>query len=866
MFASKPHSEKESYTIVIPPPNVTGILHMGHILNNTIQDVLIRKARMEGKEACWLPGTDHASIATEAKVVRYLREQGIKKSDLSRKDFMNHAWEWKEKYGGIILEQLKKIGASCDWDRTSFTMDDDYYRAVIKVFVDLYKKGYIYRDLRMINWDCEAKTALSNEEVIYREDGENATLYSLQYKIEGTQNDFITIATVRPETILGDSAIAVHPEDPRYQHLVGKNALVPFINRPIPIIADNYVDIEFGTGCLKITPAHDPNDYEIGQRHNLAVYDTINDDGTLNEACEIEKFVGKDRFKVRKEIVKDLKEAGILIDQKDFVTKIGRSERTDTIVEPKLSLQWFIKMKEISKTALQAVEEGEVLLHPGKFKNTYRHWMENVRDWCISRQLWWGQRIPAYFYGEGDNDFVVAESVEEALNLLHKEGKSHLTLEDLKQDEDVLDTWASSWLWPTATFGGFEDTVFDKETGKIVLPDDHELKYYYPTAVLVTAPEILFFWVARMIIAGYEYMGEKPFKDVYLTGIVRDKLGRKMSKSLGNSPDPLDLIEQYGADAVRTGMLFSSPAGNDLLFDIKLCEQGRNFANKIWNAFRLVDGWEISETAAKGSDAAVLWFRERLAASISEIEDHFSRFRISDALMSTYKLVWDDFCSWYLEMIKPAYGDPIHPETLKITKEYFEILMKLLHPFMPFITEELWHALGNKEEKNCIIKAPWPTIKSENTEILDQANIAFEIISQVRNFRNQNNLKPKESLTCFFQGMDHSSNPFAETIKKLASLSEFESTNNEKDSPTFIIKGDKFFIPMDGLIDKDEEIRKLQTELDYITGFKASILKKLENERFVNNAPAQVVENERKKLKDADAKIKAINEGLVKLK
>ena len=865
MFASKPDPDKESYTIIIPPPNVTGILHMGHMLNNTLQDVLIRKARMEGKEACWLPGTDHASIATEAKVVRYLREQGIKKSDLEREKFMEHAWEWKEKYGGIILEQLKKVGASCDWDRTAFTMDDNYYKAVIKVFVDLYKKGYIYRGLRMINWDCEAQTALSNEEVIYREDGENATLYSLRYAIEGSENEYITIATVRPETIMGDAAIAVNPNDPRYQHLIGKKALVPFINRPIPIIEDSYVDIEFGTGCLKITPAHDPNDYEIGQRHNLEVYDTINNDGTLNEVCGIEKFVGKDRFVVRKEITKDLKEAGYLVGTEDFITKIGRSERTDTVVEPKLSLQWFIKMKEISKTALEAVENDEITLHPAKFKNVYRHWMENVRDWCISRQLWWGQRIPAYFFGEGENDFVVAESIEEAIEMLHKEGKTHIKAEDLKQDEDVLDTWASSWLWPTATFDGFSDEVFDREKGKIVLPDDHELKYYYPSAVLVTAPEILFFWVARMIIAGYEYMDEKPFKDVYLTGIVRDKLGRKMSKSLGNSPDPLDLIKEYGADAVRTGMLFASPAGNDLLFDVKLCEQGRNFANKIWNAFRLVDGWEVSEGAAKGDKAAIDWFEAKLNSSILEIEDHFNKFRISDALMTTYKLIWDDYCSWYLEMVKPSYGDPIHPETLSKTVSFFEDLMKLLHPFMPFLTEELWHALNGKSEENCVIKAQWPIAEKTDTDILSEGIIAFDIISQVRNFRNQKNIKPKEELKLNFEGRDYSGSPFAGIIEKLAVLGEFSLAENQEESPAFIIKGDKFFIPVEGLVDKAEEKNKLEKELLYIEGFKSSIMKKLSNERFVNNAPENVIANERKKLEDADAKISAIQEALSKL-
>src|SRR5688572_3141534 len=708
-FHSEPNPDKEPFCIVIPPPNVTGVLHMGHMLNNTIQDVLIRKARMEGKEACWVPGTDHASIATEARVVAMLREKGIKKSSLSRDEFLKYAWEWKEKYGGIILEQLKKLGASCDWERTGFTMDPDYYKSVIRVFVDLYNKGYIYRGLRMINWDCEAKTALSNEEVLYKEEGERSVLYSVRYKIKGT-GEYVIIATQRPETIMGDVAIAVNPTDERYKNLVGKKVLVPFINREIPVIADDYVDKAFGTGCLKVTPAHDVNDYEIGLRHNLQVIDTLNDDGTLNEKCEIPKFYGKDRFAVRKEMVKDLREAGDLVKEEEFVTRIGRSERTNTVVEPKLSLQWFVKMKEISQKAYKAVEEDEIKLHPAKFKNTYRHWMENVRDWCISRQLWWGHRIPAYYYGKGENDFVVAETIQEAIQVATKKCGKVITEKDLTQDSDVLDTWASSWLWPIEVFNGFSDEYFDKEKGKINVSKNNELAYYYPTNVLVTAPEILFFWVARMIIAGYEYMDKKPFGDVYLTGIVRDKQGRKMSKSLGNSPDPLDLINNFGADAVRTGMLFSSPAGNDLLYDEKLVEQGRNFANKIWNAFRLVKGWEVDSklTQPEENKTAITWFESKMNQSLAELEDHFGKYRMSDALMCIYKLIWDDYCSWYLEMIKPEFGKPIDQNTYDKTVSLFETLLKALHPFMPFITEELWSELKQRKERECIIVGSWP--------------------------------------------------------------------------------------------------------------------------------------------------------------
>lgn len=864
-FHAEPAPGKPSFCIVIPPPNVTGVLHMGHMLNNTIQDVLIRKARMEGKAACWVPGTDHASIATEARVVAMLREKGIKKSDLSRDAFLKYAWEWKEKYGGIILEQLKKLGASCDWERTSFTMDPAYYQAVIRVFVDLYKKGYIYRGLRMINWDVEAKTALSNEEVLYKEEGERSILYSVRYKVKGTADEWVTIATQRPETIMGDVAIAVNPGDERYQHLIGKKVLVPFIEREIPVIADNYVDKTFGTGCLKVTPAHDVNDYEIGLRHNLPVIDTINDDGTLNEKCELPKFVGKDRFAVRKEIVKDLREAGHLVKEEEFVTRIGRSERTNSVVEPKLSLQWFVKMKEISRRAYRAVEDDEIKLHPAKFKNTYRHWMENVRDWCISRQLWWGHRIPAYYYGPGENDFVVAETLAEAVQLASTQCGKTLTEKDLTQDPDVLDTWASSWLWPTAVFDGFNDDYFDKEQGKIQIDKNKDLRYFYPTQVLVTAPEILFFWVARMIIAGYEYTNEKPFEDVYLTGIVRDKLGRKMSKSLGNSPDPLDLIAKYGADGVRTGMLFSSPAGNDLLFDEKLCEQGRNFANKIWNAFRLVKGW-MPETIAQPEEnkVAIAWFEAKLHASLTELNDHFGKFRMSDALMTVYKLVWDDFCAWYLEMVKPEFGKPIDRTTYNATVGFFESALKLLHPFMPFITEELWHELKERPANDCVIQAPWPIPQSFNESILQEATYGFEVITEIRNTRNSKGLSPKEALKLVVkEGEVKLIQSFWPVVRKLSNLSNIHFSSEKVSGATsFVIKSTEFFIPLEGKVDVAKEREEVAKDLDYQRGFLASVNKKLDNERFVAGAPLQVIEGERKKKADAEAKIKALEERL----
>ena len=866
-FHSEPNPTREPYCIVIPPPNVTGVLHMGHMLNNTIQDVLIRKARMEGKEACWVPGTDHASIATEARVVAMLREKGIKKSSLTRDEFLKYAWEWKEKYGGIILEQLKKLGASCDWERTSFTMDPHYYQSVIRVFVDLYNKGYIYRGLRMINWDCEAKTALSNEEVLYKEDGERSVLYSVRYKIKGS-NDYVIIATQRPETIMGDVAIAVNPSDERYKKLIGKKVLVPFINREIPVIADDYVDKSFGTGCLKVTPAHDVNDYEIGLRHNLPVIDTLNDDGTLNEKCEIPKFYGKDRFAVRKEMVKDLREAGDLVKEEEFITRIGRSERTNTVVEPKLSLQWFVKMKEISRKAYQSVEEDEIKLHPAKFKNTYRHWMENVRDWCISRQLWWGHRIPAYYYGKGENDFVVAETLQEAILAATKKCGKVITEKDLTQDSDVLDTWASSWLWPIEVFNGFSDEYFDKEKGKINISKNKELAYYYPTNVLVTAPEILFFWVARMIIAGYEYMDKKPFGDVYLTGIVRDKQGRKMSKSLGNSPDPLDLITNFGADAVRTGMLFSSPAGNDLLYDEKLVEQGRNFANKIWNAFRLVKGWEIdnSITQPEENKTAIIWLESKINQSLSELEDHFGKYRMSDALMCVYKLIWDDYCSWYLEMIKPEFGKPIDKITYDKTVSSFETFLKALHPFMPFITEELWHGIKDRKDADCIIIGSWPKAgTSIDKAILEEGSIAFDLIAQIRNARNAKGISPKESFKLHKKADGKDLKFFWPIVQKLSNISEVYSSPEKPQGVTCLVGTAEFTIQMEGKIDAAKERETILKDIEYQRGFMASVDKKLSNEKFVNGAPPQVLEMERKKKADAEAKIKALEESLARL-
>lgn len=852
-FHATPKPDKESYTIVIPPPNVTGVLHMGHMLNNTIQDVLVRKARMEGKEACWVPGTDHASIATEAKVVAMLRERGIKKSDLSREEFLKYAWEWKEKYGGIILEQLKKLGASCDWERTKFTMDDDYYDAVIDIFIDLHKKGYIYRGLRMVNWDPAGKTALSDDEVIHRD--VQSKLYYIKYAIEGS-DEHITIATVRPETIMADSAICVNPDDERYKHLKGKKAIIPLINRAIPIIEDDYVTMDFGTGCLKVTPAHDMNDYELGKKHNLPVIDILNEDGTLNEKATL--FIGEDRFIARKKIAKELEAKGVLAKVEDYNSNVGFSERTDAVIEPRLSLQWFLKMDTITKPALEHVMNDDIQLIPAKFKNTYHHWMANVRDWCISRQLWWGHRIPAWYDEEGN--YVVAKTESEA-KAIHKNQYPNAKSTNLFQDADVMDTWFSSWLWPIAVF----DTSIFKDGNK----GNQDLNYFYPTNDLVTAPEILFFWVARMIIAGYEYRDEKPFKNVYLTGIVRDKQGRKMSKSLGNSPDPLDLIANLGADAVRTGMLFSSPAGNDLLYDEKLIEQGRNFANKIWNAFRLVKGWtSTSIDQPIENTVAIHWFQSRMNESLRELDDHFSKFRMSDALMTVYKLIWDDFCSWYLEIIKPEFGKPIDGETYNTTVKFFETLLKALHPFMPFITEELWHELQERTERDCILVASWPVPEKSDKKVLTESTVAFEIITEIRNTRNTKNLSPKEALKLLVKDEENASlRSFWPIVKKLSNLSEVSFVDQAPDlnCASFIVRSTEFFIPMEGKIDAEKEREDLQKELVYLQGFIAVIDKKLLNEKFVSSAPPQVVEMERKKKADAAAKIKTIEESLARL-
>ena len=847
-FSSKPNPDKEPYAIVIPPPNVTGVLHMGHMLNNTIQDVLIRKARMEGKEACWVPGTDHASIATEAKVVAMLKEKGVEKNQISREEFVQHAWDWTHKYGGIILEQLKKLGASCDWDRTSFTMDDQYYQDVIKVFVDLHQKGLIYRGVRMVNWDPKGQTALSDEEVNHRE--VESKLYFVKYQLEDS-DDTITIATTRPETILGDTAICINPNDQRYVHLKGKRALVPLINRSIPIIQDEYVSMEFGTGCLKVTPAHDLNDYELGLKHQLESIDILNDDGTLNSRAQ--KYVGEDRFKARELIISDLKQAGQVEKIENYINSVGFSERTDAVIEPKLSMQWFLKMEDLSKPALEQVLNQNIKFYPSKFINTYRHWMENIRDWCISRQLWWGHRIPAYYLP--DDSYVVAETKEQALELGRKNFPD-LTPDQLRQDEDVLDTWASSWLWPISVFNG------------ISAPDNEEINYYYPTRDLVTAPEILFFWVARMIIAGYEYRGDKPFENVYLTGIVRDKQRRKMSKSLGNSPDPLQLISQYGADGVRTGMLFSSPAGNDLLFDEKLCEQGRNFSNKIWNALRLVSGWEQTEGDNPDNHQPIIWFEGRCNHAIKEIEDHFSKFRISDALMSLYKLVWDDFCSWYLEMIKPPYQQPIDMVTYQRTIEFFEVLMKLLHPFMPFLTEEVWHSIRSRQEEDCVIVASWPKSQPYQKSVLDQMAEVFEVISQIRNARNKTQTPAKEMLELYVKA----SNPdlyrsYQSIIKKLGLIKNIHLSNviPDESGSHFVVREDEFLLitKQESSGSKDRDL--LEQELEYTRGFLKAVEKKLSNQRFIDNAPAQVVSNERKKKDDAVAKIKTLEASLNKL-
>ena len=850
-FHSEP-DHRQPYTIVIPPPNVTGVLHMGHMLNNTIQDVLIRRARLKGFNACWVPGTDHASIATEAKVVAKLKQEGINKNDLTREEFLKHAWEWTDKYGGVILDQLKKLGASCDWERTKFTMDDDMSASVIRSFVDLYNKGLIYRGYRMVNWDPEAKTTLSDEEVNYEE--RQGKLYYLRYKIEGSE-DYLTIATTRPETILGDTAICVNPNDERYSHLKGKKAIVPIVNRVIPIIFDEYVDMEFGTGCLKVTPAHDVNDKELGQKHNLEIIDIFNEDATLNSFGL--HYEGKDRFVVRDEIAKELEAAGHMEKIETHINKVGTSERTKAVIEPRLSDQWFLKMEELAKPAIKAVlETEEVKLYPKRFDNTYRHWMENIRDWNISRQLWWGQQIPAYYYGEGKEDFVVAETKEQALELAKaKTGNNTLTLEGLKQDPDALDTWFSSWLWPMAVFGG------------IINPDNEEFKYYYPTNDLVTGPDILFFWVARMIVAGYEYTGEKPFNNVYLTGLVRDKQRRKMSKSLGNSPDPLDLIEKFGADGVRVGLLLSASAGNDIMFDEELCNQGKGFANKIWNAFRLIKGWEVSDVEQPDhSKKAIAWYEAKLQKTLAEIEDHFEKYRISDALMAIYKLVWDDFCSWFLEMIKPAYQAPIDRVTYDKAIEMLENNLKLLHPFMPFLTEEIWQYIAERKPEDALIISEWPEQKAFDNDIITGFEVAAEVISGIRTIRKDKNIPFKDAISLKVVNNDNTSDYFDTVITKLGNIEHLEYVNEAVNGAlTFRVKSNEYFVPVAGAINVEEEIAKLTEELNYNKGFLQSVQKKLSNEKFVNSAPEKVVAMEKQKEADALAKIATIEQSLASL-
>lgn len=872
-FHSEP-DHREPYTIVIPPPNVTGVLHMGHMLNNTIQDVLIRKARMQGKNACWVPGTDHASIATEAKVVAMLKEKGISKKDLTREEFLAYAWEWKEKYGGIILEQLKKLGASCDWDRTRFTMDEDLSDAVINSFIHLYKKGNIYRGIRMVNWDPVAKSAVSDEEVIRKE--VNQKLYYIKYSIVGyglpeentatASHNSIIIATTRPETIMADTAICINPNDDRYIHLHGKKVYVPLINREIPVILDEYVTMDFGTGCLKVTPAHDLNDYELGLKHHLPVIDILNDDGSLNERAEI--LIGEDRFIARKKIAKMLEESGHLARVEDYKSQVGFSERTDAVIEPKLSLQWFSKMEELAKPALADVLNGEVKLIPEKFINTYRHWMENVKDWCISRQLWWGQRIPAWYF-QHEAPVVAktrAEAIEELINRsaerslwseTEKAGFRAQANEFITQDEDVMDTWFSSWLWPISVFDGFKN------------PDNKDFNYYYPTNDLVTAPEILFFWVARMIMAGREFTGKKPFTNVYLTGIVRDKIGRKMSKSLGNSPDPIGLIEKYGADGVRVGMLMSSPAGNDLMFDEAYCEQGRNFANKIWNAFRLVKGWEVNPALEPVNGQAIRWFESRFNEALIEIEANFKQYRLSEALMASYKLVWDDFCSWYLEMVKPAYQQPVDPETRAMTIHYFEQLLKLLHPFMPFITEELYHdeLFGKRSEMDCCIVASYPEATETSESLLREAERVKTLISEIRNVRNIRQLSPKETLQLCVRinsGMSYES--WSAIIFKLANVSKLDVVKDKVPGAAgFMVDKDEFFIPLNENLDTAAEKERLIKELTYLQGFLKSVDAKLNNERFVQNAKPEIIANEQNKKTDAESKINTITESLAAL-
>ncbi len=846
-FHSEPN-EKPAYTVVIPPPNVTGILHMGHMLNNTIQDVLVRRARMNGFNACWVPGTDHASIATEAKVVAKLKSEGINKSDISREEFLKHAWDWTHKYGGTILEQLKKLGCSCDWDRTRFTMEPKLSQQVIKSFVDLYNKGLIYRGYRMVNWDPEAKTNISDEEVIFKE--QNGKLYYLKYQIEGTE-EFLTVATTRPETIFGDVAICINPNDERYTHLKGKKVIVPIVNRIIPIIEDDYVDIEFGTGALKITPAHDVNDYEIGQKHNLPMIDILDDDANLNEHGL--HYAGKNRFEVRKAIAKELEEKNLLLKAEDYVNKVGTSERTGAVIEPKISQQWFLKMSEIAQPALEVVMNDEIKFYPEKFKNTYKHWMENIRDWNISRQLWWGQQIPAYYYGEGEHDFVVAENIEQALILAKEKAQNpHLEIVDLRQDEDALDTWFSSWLWPMSVFDGLS------------APENEDINYYYPTADLVTGPDIIFFWVARMIMAGLEWKGQVPFKNVYFTGIVRDKQRRKMSKSLGNSPDPIELMDKYGADGVRVGILLSSAAGNDLLFDEDLMLQGRNFATKIWNAFRLIQGWNKEEKAISPAEQETInWFENQLNKTIVEISEQFDKFRISDALHLIYKLIWDDFCAWYLEAIKPNYGEAISTEVYQKTIAFFEELMKLLHPFMPFLTEELWQNIAERSKEEALVIAQQKKADDFNEETIKNFDFAKELISGVRNYRQSKGISPRESVELFTNATAFINEA---VVRKLANVSEVHfAEKTDKPSFTFLVGATEISIPLSENLDLAKEKKKTEEEIKYLKGFLVSVEKKLSNEKFVANAKPEIVENERKKQKDAQEKIAILEEKIKNL-
>jgi valyl-tRNA synthetase len=852
LFSSKPDG-REPYTVVIPPPNVTGVLHMGHMLNNTIQDILVRRARMEGKNACWVPGTDHASIATEAKVVNKLAQQGIKKTDLTRDEFLKHAWDWTHEHGGIILKQLRKLGASCDWDRTSFTMDETRSKSVIKVFCDLYKKGLIYRGVRMVNWDPKAQTALSDEEVIYKE--EHSKLYYLRYMVVEEPGKYAVVATTRPETIMGDTAMCINPNDPKNHWLKGKHVIVPLVNREIPVIEDEYVDMEFGTGCLKVTPAHDINDHNLGLKHGLETIDIFNDNGTISKAAGL--YVGQDRMDVREQIAIDLQKASLMEKIEDYDNKVGFSERTNVPIEPKLSTQWFLKMQHFADIALPPVMDDDIQFYPAKYKNTYRHWLENIKDWCISRQLWWGHRIPAYYFNaNGKKQFVVAESAEEALKLA-QEKDANLTAKDLEQDSDCLDTWFSSWLWPISVFDGINK------------PDNEDINYYYPTSDLVTGPDIIFFWVARMIMAGYEYRGKLPFKHVYFTGIVRDKLGRKMSKSLGNSPDPIMLIEKYGADGVRMGMMLAAPAGNDILFDESLCEQGRNFNNKIWNAFRLVEGWDVDDHNQPAENKiATEWFAAKLRLVNEELNDLFSKYRISEALMIVYRLFWDEFSSWYLEMIKPAYGTPIDRTTYEATLKFFDTLLKMLHPFMPFITEELWQHLFDRKEGDSIMREKLeiaaPTDKDKS--LADSIEIVKQIVSGVRTVRNQKNISPKEPLVLVVINQNDYAE-FNDVIIKMANLKEIQVTSDKiEDAAQFMVGTDEYAVPVGNLIDVDAELKKQEAQLEHLEGFLAGVMKKLSNEKFVSHAPEAVIALERKKQSDSEEKIAALKESIAQLK